>query len=77
MKIEVVKVLNSTNNVFKGSGAGVFTTVYKNQVQKRNKKLKPEQIDGDITDSGIYGKAASQQTPSLQNSPDILQTICD
>ena len=69
--------VNTTNNVFKGSGSGLFTTIYKRPGQKRNLSMRPEQVDGDITVSDYSGTPVSQRTPSLQRSPDTLQTIYD
>ena len=64
-------------NVFKGSGSGLFTTSYKEAGRKRNLKLRPEQIDGDITVSDYSGKQVSQRIPSSKYSPDKLQVIYD
>lgn len=76
MKTGVNKA-GATNNVFKGSGAGIFTTTYRSAARKRSLKLKPEQIDGDITVSDYSKKPVSQQTLSSKYSPDTLQTIYD
>lgn len=69
--------VSTTNNVFKGSGTGIFTTTYRSTTGKRSLRIRPEQVDGDITVSDYSGKSVSQQTLSSKHSPYKLQTIYD
>jgi len=82
MNIDDVEQSNTTNVVFRGSGSGIFTTNYSKNGQKRSHRLKPEQIDGDITvnprsGSGKSDESLSLQDPVAQNSRYKLQMIYD
>lgn len=82
MKIDEVENFNTANVVFRGSGSGLFTTNYSKVGQKRSHKLKPGQIDGDITvnvhsGSGKSDESLSLQAPAVRNSRYKLQMIYD
>jgi len=82
MKNDDVEKFNTANVVFRGSGSGIFTTNYSKVGQIRSLKLKPEQIDGDITVNvrsglGKSGESLSLQDQAARNSRYKLQMICD
>ena len=82
MKNDEVEKFYTANVVFRGSGSGIFTTNYSKVGQIRSLKLKPEQIDGDITVNvrsglGKSGESLSLQDQAARNSRYKLQMICD
>jgi len=82
MKTDEVENFNTENVVFRGSGSGLIVSNYSKKGQKRSHKLKPEQIDGDITmsDYSVPGKSGvtrSSQEIAGQSSRCTQQTIYD
>jgi hypothetical protein len=82
MKTDEVENFNTDNVVFRGSGSGLIVSNYSKASQKRSHKLKPEQIDGDITvsDYSVPGKSGvtrSSQETTGQSSRYTQQTIYD
>lgn len=82
MKTHEVESFNADNVVFRGSGSGLIVSGYAKTSQKRSHKLKPEQVDGDITvsDYSVPGKSGvtrSSQETTGQSSRNTPQTIYD
>lgn len=82
MKTDEVENFNTDNVVFRGSGSGLIVSNYSKTSQKRSHKLKPEQIDGDITVSdysvpGKPGVTRSSEETTGQSSRNKQQTIYD